>query len=220
VNKDDLLARLEEDFPHYAHLRDRKEPNVPADMTAAWDELVSLSDADEVARSRVRRLADSKGFSIGALVRQGVRVKHYKSGETHLAWGVRHVDGFVCGIKYRSLGPRFPGRKTSEEGSAFAHPALPSLYSASGSPTCVWVAEGETDSAWLLDRAGADEGVLCHHAGGMTYRAEWAELLRDVPRVVLATDSDEVGEWLAEQYMSDLPQAERRRPRGKDWCDS
>lgn len=208
------------DLADYEWLRDRPEPREPIDMTVKWNQLVPLSDADEIARSRTRRLCEAKGFSIGALVRQDVRVRHFKSGDTTLGWAVRHANGFVCGIKYRGLGPRFEGKKDSELGSSFRYPALPSLYSASSTPTKVWVAEGETDSAWLLDRAAADEGVLCHHAGGMTYFSEWAELLRDVPRVVIATDSDVVGEVLAADYMRDLPRAERRRPKAKDWCAS
>lgn len=211
-----LLERLEDD---YAWLRDRKEPNEPNDLTAKWVELVPLSDADEVARARARRLADSKGFGLGALVRQGVRVRHFKSGDTTLAWAVRHADGFVCGIKYRGLGPRFEGRKDSEPGSAFRHPATPTLYCASDDPRLVYVTEGETDAAFLLDRAAPDEAVYCHHAGAMVYHAAWGLALCGFEAVVVATDGDEYGEGLAQRYMADAPHATRLRPTaGKDWC--
>jgi hypothetical protein len=213
-----LFERL--DASDYMWLRDREEPNVPINMTARWNQLVPLSDAEEAARSRARRLCEEKNFSIGALVRQGVRVRHRDKGDTTLAWAVRHERGFVCGIKYRGLGPRSTG-KFSEPGSRIKYPALPSLYCATADPSCVWVAEGETDAAWLLDHAAPDEGVLCNHGGARNYCPEWAELLRDVPRVVIATDKDEHGEWMATQYMRDLgSRVERRRSKGKDWCAS
>lgn len=189
-------------------------------MSGEWAALTPLSDAGDEPRSKARRLAESKGFGIGALVRQGVRVRWRARGDTTLAWPVFHEDGFVCGIKYRGLGPRFEGKR-AEPGSAIRYPAMPSLYGATENPELVFVTEGETDAAWLLDRAAPGEAILCHHAGAATYHSAWAAVLACVPVVMVATDNDEMGEQLAGEYMRDLPHAKRLRPKtGKDWCSS
>jgi 5S rRNA maturation endonuclease (ribonuclease M5) len=43
------------------------------------------------------------------------------------------------------------------------------------------------------------------------------EVLRSVPRVAIAFDTDEVGEQMAERFQEELPQAQRVIPQGKDW---
>jgi hypothetical protein len=181
---------------------------------------------------RVDWWANSKGSSLPTLARMGVRyrVNHY--GGVLVAYAVRCAEtatleaGTVVGVKFRDLDPDVARVKFCAPGTRLKYPALPSLYGCP-EPRRVFVCEGESDAAWLLERCDEDGAVLCLHGGAALFSPQWLELIPEDGEVLVATDNDwdrkqgNLGEQLAQRILRHVPSARRLRPPfpAKDWCE-
>jgi hypothetical protein len=161
-----------------------------------------------------------------------VRYRVNRHGGVQLAYAVRCAKtetleaGTVVGVKFRDPDPEAPRVKFCAPGTRLKYPALPSLYGCQ-EPRRVFVCEGESDAAWLLERCDEDGAVLCLHGGALLFYPEWLELIPEAADVLAATDNDwdrkqgNIGEELAQRILRHLPAARRLRPPfpAKDWCE-
>lgn len=221
---DDAYARLAK--------RERKPPNPPRDLSAIWEALMPLASASPVIRARVDHWAASKGATLETLERMDVRCRVNRHGGVVIAYSVRCAEtdqlpaGTVVAIKFRDLDPEAQPGKWCAPGSRLAYPALPSVYGASD-PRRLFVAEGESDAAWLLTRADARDAVMCLHGGAGLFYVEWAEIVPASAQVLIATDNDydrrlgNIGDELAARLQEAVPRAKRLRPPypARDWCE-
>lgn len=215
-----------------AYLRLAKPANPPRDLSYVWANLDVLEEAPEVVLGRVDWWARSKGSSLPTLARMAVRYRVNRHGGVHIAYAVRCAAtdaleaGTVVGVKFRDLDPDAPRVKFCAPGTRLKYPALPSLYGCQ-EPRRVFVCEGESDGAWLLERCDDDGAVLCLHGGAALFADEWLELVPAGADVLVATDNDwdrkqgNIGEELAQRILRRLPRARRLRPLfpAKDWCE-
>jgi len=215
-----------------AYVRLAKPANPPRDLSHAWAKLKTLDDAPDVVLGRVEWWASSKGSSLETLARMGVRYRVNRHGGVHIAYAVRCAEtetlevGTVVGVKLRDLDADAPRVKFCAPGTRLKYPALPTLYGCA-EPRRVFVCEGESDAAWLLERCGDDGAVLCLHGGAALFSPEWLALIPEDVEVLVATDNDwdrkrgNIGEQLAQRILRELPHARRLRPPfpAKDWCE-
>jgi hypothetical protein len=214
------------------YVRLAKPANPPRDLSCVWANLNTLEDAPDVVLGRVEWWAHSKGSSLPTLARMNVRYRVNRHGGVHIAYAVRCAQtealeaGTVVGVKFRDLDSEAPRVKFCAPGTRLKFPALPSLYGCADARR-LFVCEGESDAAWLLERCDDDGAVLCLHGGAALFSAEWLELVPDGADVLVATDNDwdrprgNIGEQLAQRILAQLPSARRLRPPfpAKDWCE-
>jgi hypothetical protein len=209
--------------------RECRPANQPQDLSQEWDELTPVSDASDVARDRIRSFVRTKGTSFSALVGMDARFRETQRGNVTLGYAVRCAEtdglsaGTVVGIKFRDLAL---SQKFCASGTKLGYPALPSLYGASD-PRRLFVCEGETDAAWLLDRCDVQDAVFCLHGGAALFCPKWLDHLPEAGEVFVATDNDwgrslgNIGDELAGKFLKALPDSRRLRPPfpAKDWCE-
>jgi hypothetical protein len=165
-----------------AYVRLAKPANPPRDLSHVWANLDVLEEAPEVVLSHIDWWARSKGSSLPTLARMNVRYRVNRHGGVHIAYAVRCAEteklepGTVVGIKFRDLDSEAPRVKFCAPGTRLKYPALPTLY---GNPEArrVFVCEGESDAAWLLERCDNDGAVLCLHGGAALFACEWLGLI-------------------------------------------
>lgn len=212
--------------------REKRAPNPPKDLGAAWERLTPLEKAPEAARSRIGYWAASKGADLATLERMEVRYRVNRHGGIVVAYSVccaateKLSAGTIVGIKYRDLDPEAPRQKFCEPGTRLASPALPSLYGRPEPERC-FVCEGESDAAWLLARGRPSDAVFCLHGGAALFCSEWISCLPEGAEVFVATDNDwdrhggNIGEELAQQLLAAIPGSRRVLPPfpAKDWAE-
>lgn len=215
-----------------AYVRLAKPANPPRSLEHVWVNLDELEGAPEVVLGRVDWWARSKGASLHTLVRMGVRYRVNRHGGVYIAYAVCCAAtetlqaGTVVGVKFRDLDPDAPRVKFCAPGSRLKYPALATMYGCQ-EPRRVFVCEGESDAAWLLERCDEDGAVLCLHGGAALFSAEWLYPIAEDADVLVATDNDwdrpqgNIGEDLAQRILRHLPRARRLRPPfpAKDWCE-
>jgi len=206
--------------------------NPPRDLSYVWVNVDPLEDAGASVLGRIDWWARSKGTSLHTLGRMGVRYRVNRHGGVQLAYAVRCATtgdlaaGTVVGVKFRDLDPEAQPTKFCAPGTRLKHPALPSLYGPREHRR-LFICEGESDAAWLLERCGDDGAALCLHGGAALFSSEWLALVSERAEVLVATDNDwdrnqgNIGEELAQRILAHLPHARRLRPPfpAKDWCE-
>jgi hypothetical protein len=217
------------DADSYRRLRERREPNLPRDMSLDWERFTPVSDATGSVLSRIGYWAQSKGFTVRALELQEVGFRIDRNGGVTLAYPVRTLEGAIVAIKLRGL----DGKKNCVPGSRLKYPAMPSLYGA-GNPRRVFVCEGESDAAFLLEHIQETDAVLCCHAGAGVFCPEWIGGIPDsASEVFICSDNDydrrpaypgdvaNIGEQFAQKWLARVPGSKRLKPPfpAKDWCE-
>lgn len=146
-----------------------------------------------------------KHLTHGSLVRLGARMPD----ESTLAFA---FDG---GIKYRNL---LTDKRWSASGSSWH--AMKIVQHGPAPSEMVFVAEGESDAAWLSDHLICDVAILPAGANPKPHTAAYVAQLSKYSRVVLAQDSDRAGNEGAQAFMDAIPSAVRLAPEGGvDWCE-
>jgi hypothetical protein len=214
-----------------------REANPPRDLTREWERMLPLDQASIAARVRIEHWAQAKGFTVQTLRRMGVRHRAAQ-GAVKLAYAVRTAEtlempaGAIVGIKVRDL----DGSKSCVPGSRLAYPAVPTLLG-NPQPERVLMSEGETDAAWLFERASDSEAILCCHAGAGVFCREWVDSVpSSAGEIYLASDNDwdrepdhagvaNIGDRFAERWAAALAgvgrESLRLRPPhpARDWCE-
>lgn len=138
--------------------------------------LASIESHEEAARLSV--LMGHEGWRIA---RPTLVLPFFGEGkDTMDTLRFRALDGAPVPWRYSSLRGRQPQRP-------FMHAAITEAARREGT---LYLCEGELN-AIAVRHLGA---LAASCSGSSTWREEWAELLRDVPRVVLVVDGDEAGQ--------------------------
>jgi hypothetical protein len=185
------------------------------DLTTTFEQRDQLADAPASVLEAAERFAQSKQFSLDALLALKPRYYVERSGSVVLVLGFYASNGRVCGVKYRALSS---GKRWAESGSTYPRPMV---LGDLGSPDWL-VAEGETDAARLHELTAGRCAVLVLPAGAKTFHRSYAGSIPRDATVYLMHDSDRYGEEGARKAARVIGGRTVRvappKP-AKDWCE-
>lgn len=200
----------------YANLHDGQSKSV-ADLTAKWDRLQTIADADDETRIAIKDFCQRKSIAFADLEALDTRVRRVGVGDYQLAWGGSNGNGQITAIKYRPLGGSSHDCK-SEEPSTWVRPIIVGKRD-----SLDWlIVEGETDAARLYGLVGDVCSILILPTGALRFEVAWADLIPRGARVALCLDADEWGDKGAAKAAEIIGGGTVRvRPpvEGTDWCD-
>jgi hypothetical protein len=185
------------------------------DLTTTFEQRDQLADAPASVLEAAERFAQSKRFSLDALLALKPRYYVERSGSVVLVLGFYAPNGRVCGVKYRALSS---GKRWAESGSTYPRPMV---LGDLGSPDWL-VAEGETDAARLHELTAGRCAVLVLPAGAKTFHRSYAGSIPRDATVYLMHDSDRYGEegaCKAARVIGGRTVRVAPPKPAKDWCE-
>jgi len=210
-------------------------------LAFCWGCREALNADTDAARSALEYL-HGRGLNDDTIAAAGLGVNARDRYPTRQEWGLEG-DGTVwlprgIVIPWGDLRPKGPGRMIGvnirrPEGDVTpdGEPWETRKYqraAGAGSPLygLMWddrrpvvLVEGELDALAVTQVAGDLVDALATGSTSGARRAQWLDLLRDAPAVLVAFDAEEAGETAAREWLHVLPNAIRWHPHGKDTAD-
>jgi hypothetical protein len=199
----------------YAHLRNGSGP--VRDLTAVWEQLRPIGDADDEARAAFEAFCERQRIAFADLAALGTRVRRDPDVGYQAAYAGSNSNGVVTAIKFRPLSGTSRDC-TSVDGSRWLRPIIIGKLDADD-----WlIVEGETDAARLHGLVGDTSAILVLPTGATTFEAAWAGRIPRGARVAHCHDADEAGDAGAAKAAEIIGgRTVRVRPPvdGTDWCE-